>query len=763
MLIRPSRAKINAAKRPAPPRAETLTLPAPIGGLNARDAIASMPSTDAIKLDNWFPKPTSVDLRSGYVKWSTGYPANVESLMTYNGATISKLFAASGTSFYDATAQGAVGAAVVTGLANARWQHVNMGTPGGQFLVAVNGVDYPRTYNGTSWVTYAGVGAQPISTITNVGTTATVTTTAAHGLLAGNTVTVLGATPAAYNGTFAVTPVPAIAAVPIASITRAGVTATLTTTGPHSLPVGPGNLITVSGALPAQYNGTYQATVVSVAPVAITSITHVGTTATLTASAAHNLPLGSGSVLTISGATPAQYNGTYAVNVTSTTALTYDMASDPGANAAPVGAYAVVPTRLTYTIASDPGASAAPVGSYVVEVNKFTYVMASDPGGSATVVGSYVVTPSITGVDPRKFIHINLYALRVFLVEKDSARVWYLPVNSIGGAAQVLDFSSLLNLGGYIMAMATWTIDNSAGVNEYAVFISSEGEVLMYSGTDPAVAENWRKAGRFVIGRPIGRRCFMRVSSDVILLTNDGFMPMSQAMLTDRAQQVALSDKITDLVSADLTNYQNNFGWQATFHPAGTKLVFNVPQIPGKMQYQYVMNTISGAWCRFTGWNANVFATLADSLYFGSNLGALPNSAYVAKADIGFSDDGGYVQAEVKTAFQFFNYRGREKQITMARPIFITGGNVNAALAMDMEFGDAYPAAMPTFTGTSGTPWGTAKWNTFPWTSGGNVKKDWQGVTGVGDAGALHMRVVNNKTATQWQSIQYVFKVGRIL
>jgi hypothetical protein len=604
MLMRPSRAKMQSAKRPAPPRAETLTLPAPIGGLNARDALASMPNTDAIKLDNWFPKPTSVDLRGGYIKYSTGYPAAVESLMTYNGPTVSKLFAASGTAFYDATAQGAVGAAVVSGLTNARWQHTNMGTPGGNFLVAVNGADYPEVFNGTLWASYATVGAQTISSITRVGTLATLTTAAPHGLITGNSVTVVGTTPAGFSGTF---------------------------------------IVTVTGA------------------------------------------------------------------------------------------------------------------------STFTYVMAADPGGNATVVGTYTVFPAITGIDPRKFIHVNLYASRIFFVEKDSARVWYLPVNSIGGAALQLDFSSLLNLGGYIMAMATWTIDNAAGVNEYAVFISSEGEVLMYSGTDPAVAANWVKAGRFVIGRPVGRRCFMRVSSDVVLLTSDGFMPMSKAMLTDRAQQVALSDKITNLVSADLTNYQGNFGWQATHHPAGDKLIFNVPQIANSMQYQYVMNIISGAWCRFIGWNANVFATMADVLYFGSNLGSTANSAYVAKADFGFADDGGYVSAEAKTAFQFFGFRGYEKQLTMARPIFVAGGNVNAAIAMDMDFADSYPATTPTFSGNSGTPWNTAKWNTFPWSSGGNVKKDWQGVTGVGDAGALHMRVVNNKTATQWQSIQYVFKIGRIL
>lgn len=390
-----------APKKPKqPPRAQTLTVPAPIGGLNARDALALMPATDAVTLNNWFPGTTSVNLRSGYELWSTGYPAAVESLMTYNGPTASKLFAASGTAFYDATLQAAVGAAAVSGLANARWQHSNMGTPGGQFLVCVNGTDYPQEYNGTSWVKYADVGAQTISTITRVGTLATLTTAAPHGLATGNQVTISGTTPAGFSGTY---------------------------------------IITVTGA------------------------------------------------------------------------------------------------------------------------STFTYVMAVDPGGNATVMGTYLPL-AITGVDPRKLIHVNMYANRLFFIEKDSPRAWYLPVSSISGAASQLDFSALMSEGGYLMAMATWTIDNSNGVNEYALFITSEGEVIMYSGTDPSVAANWVKNGRYRIGRPVGRRCYMRVSSDVVLITTDGFMPMSKIILTDRTQQDAISDKITNLVSADLAAYSTNFG-----------------------------------------------------------------------------------------------------------------------------------------------------------------------------------------------------------
>jgi len=597
---------LERRQRPkSPPVAQTQTIPAPVGGLNARDALPLMPPTDAVTLDNFFPSTTSVDLRSGYIKWSTGYPAAVETLMTWGGTTSSnaKLFAASSTKIYDATSQGAVGASAVSGLTSARFQNVNFGTPGGQFLIAVNGSDFPLCYTGSEWRLYSSAAAQTISTITHVTTTATLTTSAPHGLVTGNSVTISGTTPAAYSGTF---------------------------------------LITVTGA------------------------------------------------------------------------------------------------------------------------STFTYTMLSDPGANAGVVGTYTVF-SITGVDPRLFIHVNNYANRLFFVEKDSMRVWYLPLTSISGAASVLDFSSLYSLGGYIVAMATWTIDNAAGVNEYAIFISSEGEILMYNGTDPSVAANWVKVGRYRVGRPVGRRCFVRVSSDVIIICGDGFMPMSKAILTDRNQEDSLSNKIINLVNTAIDAYSGNFGWEAVYSPLRNKLIFNVPENENSLQYQFVMNTLTGAWCRFTNWKANCFQLLGDESFFGSNLESGANSAYVAKCDYGYSDNGAYIFGEAKGAFNYLGSPGRKKQITMVRPFFKTSGVIQASLGIDVDFGDNFPAATPIFSGTTGTPWNTALWNTFPWATTPSTKADWEGAQGIGDSISLHMRVVNNKTALSWQAYQFLYKVGGYL
>lgn len=145
----------------------TKSFPAPVGGLNAVDSLAAMPAQDAVILDNMFPQPGYVELRDGYTKWATGLPGWVDTVMPWNG-TSEKLFAFSSTSVYDVTSAGAVGAAVVTGLTNSRWEWTNVTTAGGFFTYAANGVDKPLLYNGTTWVK-VDAGSSPA--ITGVTTT----------------------------------------------------------------------------------------------------------------------------------------------------------------------------------------------------------------------------------------------------------------------------------------------------------------------------------------------------------------------------------------------------------------------------------------------------------------------------------------------------------------------------------------------------------------------------------------------------------------
>jgi hypothetical protein len=71
----------------------------------------------------------------------------------------------------------------------------------------------------------------------------------------------------------------------------------------------------------------------------ISSITRVTTTATLTTAANHNLT--TGTFVTVSGATPVEYNGTFSITVVDATSFTYTMLATPSGSASPVGSYKV--------------------------------------------------------------------------------------------------------------------------------------------------------------------------------------------------------------------------------------------------------------------------------------------------------------------------------------------------------------------------------------------------------------------------------------
>lgn len=132
--------------------ARATSIPAPVNGLNDRDSVADMKPTYALIMDNWWPYPSYLGVRKGSINHVTGFTNAVQTLVEYLPTSgVSKLFAAAGSSIFDVTTAGTVGAAVVTGQGSAQWQHANVTTAGGSFLYLVNGVDNPQLFNGTTW------------------------------------------------------------------------------------------------------------------------------------------------------------------------------------------------------------------------------------------------------------------------------------------------------------------------------------------------------------------------------------------------------------------------------------------------------------------------------------------------------------------------------------------------------------------------------------------------------------------------------------
>lgn len=418
--------------------------------------------------------------------------------------------------------------------------------------------------------------------------------------------------------------------------------------------------------------------------------------------------------------------------------------------------------------ATTPGAASEDVTS--LASNRWQHVMFGTSGGKFLYIvngsdapryydGSAWTVPTITGsgLTAANLIHINVFKNRIFFVEKDTLNAWYFPVETIAGSISKLDFGPFCRKGGHLVAMATWSIDGGTGLDDYAVFVTSKGEFLIYQGSDPSSTSGWFLVGVFDLGAPVGRRCFMKLGGDLCFLTLDGFIMLSSSMISSRTNTaVNLSDKISRAVKDVLRDRADNFGWQPIFYPRGNYALVNVPIQENGSSHQYVINTTTRAWCRFIGQDAFCWEIYNDELYFGG-------TDNVYKADTGLDDNGADIRADARTAFTYFNRRGQIKQMSMIRPMVTVDGSLYAAIAVNMDFEDVAPTAVPTFTSDEGEEWDDAEWDVASWGVGATVNKDWQSVTGLGYAAALRMKVVANNGSISWQATDWIWQPGGVI
>lgn len=362
-------------------------------------------------------------------------------------------------------------------------------------------------------------------------------------------------------------------------------------------------------------------------------------------------------------------------------------------------------------------------------------------------------TPAITGLTTSDIVSAAVHKRRMWLVQKDTLKAWYLPVDAVGGAANAIDLSGIAKRGGYLMAIDTWTLDAGEGVDDYWVAVTSEGEVIVYKGTDPSSATTWTLQGVWQLGAPLGRRCLHKFGGDLLIAMINGVYPLSKALLSgDTNPKVAITSRIEQAMSDAAKSYGANFGWQVIHYPLGDMVILNVPVQEGDIQQQYVMNSITGAWTKFTGWEANCFAVFQDELYYGGN-------NVVVKAWDGNDDNGSNIVGNSKTAFDYFDSQSK-KQFKQARPIIATNGSPSVELGLNIDYEDGDRLGTLTFSGSTSALWGISLWGIGLWGSGLRTIKDWIGVTGIGKCAATRLKCSAQGIEVRWQATDYLYEEG---
>ena len=342
--------------------------------------------------------------------------------------------------------------------------------------------------------------------------------------------------------------------------------------------------------------------------------------------------------------------------------------------------------------------------------------------------GSTWTTPAITVATSSTFSYVTAHKSRLWFVEKNSTTLWYLPVDSIAGAATAFEVGSQLLRGGRIVAISTWSVDSGSGMDDLFAIWSSEGEVLVYSGSNPS--SDYAIVGRYTSGRPIGDRPFYPIGGDLAMISEDGILALSNVMRFDRltAAEKSLSAQIVDAYRKVVASDASTFGWQIISLPKASMALINVPGAgTDGASVQFAYNVSTKAWSRFLNLNAICWELFNGNIYFGTAAGA------VYRAEDGGSDNGGLITARCLPAFTHLGAPGRTKHVKLVEPLlstdlstytFGTGCVVN--FQQPQTVGGSSPGA------AGGFIWDVSVWDGTDVWIGVTVFDRWEGADGIG-------------------------------
>jgi hypothetical protein len=348
--------------------------------------------------------------------------------------------------------------------------------------------------------------------------------------------------------------------------------------------------------------------------------------------------------------------------------------------------------------------------------------------GSSWSTNAVTGTSGLITLDDDDLKFVFQHKRFVHWLEKERLRVWVTAVNAIAGASTLLDLGPVFSSGGHLVGGATWSRDNGAGgLDDLAVYVTSEGQAAVYAGSDPSDPTDWSIVGVYEFARPVGERPLIKDGGELCIVTEEGLLPLSIAIATMRQDQKAqmLSRKVGTAFSEAANSYGDLFGWQAIYYSGrGGMIIVNVPTAENETAVQFVRAAQNGAWSRFTGINASCWATANGMIYFGSTEG-------IYRWDVGASDNSEPIVPDVLPAFNEFGNRTRIKEATMVRALLYAPSIVRPAMDVVADYDRT---TLPTAVQTSVAP------SDISPDDATTIRDEWTGAAGFGYVLAPRMR-----------------------
>lgn len=390
-----------------------------------------------------------------------------------------------------------------------------------------------------------------------------------------------------------------------------------------------------------------------------------------------------------------------------------------------------------------------------------------DSGGGWVKVTAGAGAGQISGGPlPGNFAYVCSWKRRLLFVKANDTIMYYLPVDSVAGAAGTFQFGPTLRHGGTLVALLNWTLNGGFGIDDYLVAVGSKGDVAVYKGTDPADPNNFVHVGTWYLGDvPVGRRWFTSWGGDILFATSMGIIPLSvlvqgglelaeqdQGSYTNRIQSV-----VGDLVDATGANA----GWEWCSFAGGNVLLLQTPVSDTGVYTQYVLNYNSRRWTTFEGIPTITMQAHERELYFGTSDGRVGKMLSGNRDGVTLADPttGSPIVADLLTVFDHFGAAGQYKRFLQVRPTLIAEGTPGVSVQMNPDYVFDAVGGTPVFTDTVGDLWDSAKWDVAKWAGGQFTVSNWEGLEGIGYLGALYLRV-SGLGGTELLALDYLVEIG---
>jgi hypothetical protein len=387
--------------------------------------------------------------------------------------------------------------------------------------------------------------------------------------------------------------------------------------------------------------------------------------------------------------------------------------------------------------------------------------------GDAWSVITDVSVPAITGVGTDTFSHVWVYRNRLFFVQKNSQTAWYLPVDSIGGAAGSVSLSGIFQKGGHLMFGATWSLDSGDGIDDKCVFVSDLGEIVVFEGSNPAGATeaDWNLVGRYDGAPPMGPRATMGAGGDLLIAGNSGLVAVS-ASITKDPGAIGLSAVSRDIepLWTDVAVDRDGLPWEIAKWPDRQIAIVATPVTSvGQRDQCFVVNLETGAWSVYTGWNTRSLVLHDKIVYFGTNDGR------ILEAEIGGNDDGLPYFCNFAGAWDHCGSEGIWKEFVSARAVFRAGRPFNARVSVSTDYTQEFGTAPDAADGVTSSLWDEGNWDEALWDSGGAglvVNMEWDSLQASGTVVSPQVQITSGSASApdcEMVSFHLVFKEGAFL